>query len=171
MTDLLTRCSIDTPQKWSISSTNSEGDETLLNDELSYQNLHKVEDIESQSFSNLEFKDKPTVLPVAAEYTIPTQKKLIYLSVYFGLNLGLTLYNKALLGNVGYVHGSLYFQWLTTATVPFSLAPDSLSCCLSFARLLRPGGSRIREAHQAGTSGNACSRRIFFSLYNQHCHL
>lgn len=100
MTEPFPRCSTDAPQEWNSSSRNSESDETLLDEEMSYQNLHKVEDIESQPISNQEFKEKPAVLPVAAEYTIPTQKKMIYLSVYFGLNLGLTLYNKALLGNV-----------------------------------------------------------------------
>lgn len=100
MTEPFPRCSTDAPQEWNNSSTTSESDETLLDDEMSYQNLHKVEDIEAQPILNQEFKDKTAVVPVAAEYTIPTQKKLIYLSVYFGLNLGLTLYNKALLGNV-----------------------------------------------------------------------
>ena len=36
----------------------------------------------------------------AAEYRVPTRTKYMYLGVYFGLNLGLTLFNKAILGNV-----------------------------------------------------------------------
>ncbi|TID13395.1 TPT-domain-containing protein [Venturia nashicola] len=124
MTDHLLRCSTDTPQEWIHSSTNSEGDETLLDDEMSYQNLHKVEDIESQPVFDPEFKEKPIASPLAAEYTIPIQKKLIYLSVYFGLNLGLTLYNKALLGN-------FHFPWLLTA---FHAASASLGCFALEAR-------------------------------------
>jgi hypothetical protein len=37
---------------------------------------------------------------LATEYRIPVRKKLLYLGGYFLLNLSLTLYNKALLGNV-----------------------------------------------------------------------
>ena len=36
----------------------------------------------------------------AAEYRVPTRTKYMYLGVYFGLNLGLTLFNKAILGKV-----------------------------------------------------------------------
>ena len=37
---------------------------------------------------------------VALEYTVPTTKKLMALSVYIFCNVGLTLYNKAVLGSV-----------------------------------------------------------------------
>ena len=36
----------------------------------------------------------------APEYQIPTSTKYLYLALYFGLNLTLTLYNKAVLGKV-----------------------------------------------------------------------
>lgn len=36
----------------------------------------------------------------AHEYSIPTKTKYFYLSLYFGLNLTLTLFNKAVLGQV-----------------------------------------------------------------------
>ena len=36
----------------------------------------------------------------APEYQIPTTTKYLYLALYFGLNLTLTLYNKAVLGKV-----------------------------------------------------------------------
>lgn len=36
----------------------------------------------------------------AAEYEIPTSTKYGYLSLYFALNLALTIYNKAVLGKV-----------------------------------------------------------------------
>ena len=36
----------------------------------------------------------------AHEYSIPTRTKYLHLSLYFGLNLALTLFNKALLGQV-----------------------------------------------------------------------
>jgi hypothetical protein len=34
------------------------------------------------------------------EYNVPTWKKVAYLTVYFLLNISLTIYNKAVLGNV-----------------------------------------------------------------------
>lgn len=37
---------------------------------------------------------------VALEYTIPTSQKLMALGIYFLCNVGLTLYNKAVLGSV-----------------------------------------------------------------------
>ena len=36
----------------------------------------------------------------AAEYSVPATTKYSYLGLYFGLNLGLTLFNKAVLGKV-----------------------------------------------------------------------
>ncbi len=36
----------------------------------------------------------------AHEYNIPTRTKYLHLSLYFGLNLTLTLFNKAVLGQV-----------------------------------------------------------------------
>jgi hypothetical protein len=94
--------SYDTRQEWNASRTGSPRDSdseiTLLGDEMADQSLKKsIDDIESQSFS---VKDAGSS-PVAAEYRVTTRKKMTYLGVYFLLNLGLTLYNKALLGNVG----------------------------------------------------------------------
>lgn len=39
-------------------------------------------------------------LQVAAEYEVPTRTKLFYLGAWFALNLILTIYNKAVLGEV-----------------------------------------------------------------------
>lgn len=61
------------------------------------------DDIESQKLAM-----KEVLAPgVAAEYDVATRKKLIYLAAYFALNLGLTIYNKAVLG-------SFRFPWLLT---------------------------------------------------------
>lgn len=38
----------------------------------------------------------------AAEYQVPMRTKYLYLAFYFALNLSLTLFNKAVLGNVGF---------------------------------------------------------------------
>ena len=45
----------------------------------------------------------------AYEYSIPTGTKYLYLSLYFGLNLTLTLFNKAVLGQVS-EHSQLKFS-------------------------------------------------------------
>ena len=51
----------------------------------------------------------PMLTPVAGpllsesstlEYSIPAKRKLVYLAGYFLLNLGLSIYNKAVLGTV-----------------------------------------------------------------------
>ena len=41
-----------------------------------------------------------SIASIAPEYQIPTNTKYLYLALYFGLNLTLTLYNKAVLGKV-----------------------------------------------------------------------
>ncbi|KAJ1333008.1 solute carrier family 35 member E3 [Microdochium nivale] len=61
------------------------------------------QDVEAQKF----YETKP-VQPVNHEDTIATRKKLIALAGYFVCNIGLTIYNKAVLG-------SFKFPWLLTA--------------------------------------------------------
>ena len=43
----------------------------------------------------------------AVEYRVPTRTKVAYLSVYFLCNVGLTVWNKAVLGKVGGFWGLL----------------------------------------------------------------
>lgn len=62
--------------------------------------LNKVEDIEAAHIP-----PSPTVSEAAsgkhaAEYRVAPRTKYMYLGVYFGLNLALTLFNKAILGRV-----------------------------------------------------------------------
>jgi hypothetical protein len=42
----------------------------------------------------------PLFAQTESEYEVPTEKKLVYLCVYFLLNVSLTIYNKAVLGKV-----------------------------------------------------------------------
>ena len=49
---------------------------------------------------DLEAQNKDKIERSAAEYYIPPTTKYHYLGLYFALNLGLTLYNKAILGKV-----------------------------------------------------------------------
>lgn len=60
-------------------------------------------DVEAQELRG-KLSGRPTS---AAEYQIPTRTKLLYLAGYFSLNLGLTIYNKAVLGG-------FHFPWLLT---------------------------------------------------------
>jgi hypothetical protein len=52
--------------------------------------------------SNRQQESQPARLPpgVDAEYDVPTRTKFIFLGIYLAFNLGLTLYNKSVLGNV-----------------------------------------------------------------------
>lgn len=61
---------------------------------------------------------------VAPEYQIPTSTKYLYLALYFGLNLTLTLYNKAVLGKFA-------FPWLLTTLHTTSA---SLGCYILLLR-------------------------------------
>ncbi|KAL1305403.1 hypothetical protein AAFC00_002291 [Neodothiora populina] len=63
------------------------------------------EDVEKQS---IPAEVKAESVKEGAEYLVSTRKKLSFLAIYFALNLGLTLYNKAVLG-------PFKFPWLLTA--------------------------------------------------------
>lgn len=66
------------------------------------------QDVEAQKF----YETKP-VQPVNHEDTIATRKKLIALAGYFVCNIGLTIYNKAVLGSVRpqwWLHVQLHLQ-------------------------------------------------------------
>ena len=57
----------------------------------------KTDDLESQRPSTTQ---DITPGSHAAEYSVPAKTKYIFLGLYFGLNLSLTLFNKAVLGKV-----------------------------------------------------------------------
>ena len=65
--------------------------EGALNDSTS--TWTKSDDVEAQTHSEGKKANAP-------EYGIPTSTKYLYLGLYFALNLVLTLYNKAVLGEV-----------------------------------------------------------------------
>jgi hypothetical protein len=56
------------------------------------------DDLESQH----QQESQPARLPpgVDSEYDVPTRTKFIFLGIYLAFNLGLTLYNKSVLGKV-----------------------------------------------------------------------
>lgn len=75
--------------------------------ELDDEDLAAERDLEAQ---NLIAEKSHTNPPpsTAAEYSVETRTKLLYLAGYFTLNLVLTIYNKAVLGGFA-------FPWLLTA--------------------------------------------------------
>ena len=58
----------------------------------------------------------------AAEYSVPAKTKYLYLGLYFGLNLSLTLFNKAVLGKASFknVHDGRIA--LLMLTIPYKFA-------------------------------------------------
>jgi len=60
--------------------------------------LTEKTDLEAQSPEEDEHVVSPS--STGLEYSIPTQTKLMHLAAYFSLNLVLTIYNKAVLGEV-----------------------------------------------------------------------
>lgn len=79
------------------SSYGSEDERTNSQDSrMENETLVIKSDIEAQT-RHTRTQSTPTMAP---EYQIPTSTKYLYLALYFGLNLTLTLYNKAVLGKV-----------------------------------------------------------------------
>lgn len=64
--------------------------------------------------SDLEKAEPPAPPPTNHEDTVSTRDKLVALGVYFLCNIGLTIYNKAILGSV-----------MTTCLLTLSLEPPS----------------------------------------------
>ena len=80
------------------SSYGSEDERTNSQDSrMETETLTLKSDVEAQ---NRQAKAQSTATTIAPEYQIPTSTKYLYLALYFGLNLTLTLYNKAVLGKV-----------------------------------------------------------------------
>lgn len=79
------------------SSYGSEDERTNSQDSrMEKEALDIKSDVEAQS-RHIRAQSTATIAP---EYQIPTSTKYLYLALYFGLNLVLTLYNKAVLGKV-----------------------------------------------------------------------
>lgn len=66
---------------WEEERNSSSSTDHLLQDEDVYDEKH----------------EQPEQQPAPVEYTVPAAKKLMYLGLYFILNLGLTLSNKAVM--------------------------------------------------------------------------
>lgn len=101
--------------------------------------LQKETDLENAQTRPLN-SDESSSGKHGAEYRVDARTKYTYLGVYFGLNLGLTLFNKAILGKVndfrgdggidmGLISASLQFRfpWLLT-TIHTSTA--ALGCAI-----------------------------------------
>lgn len=103
------------------SSYGSEDERTNSQDsKMEKETLIVKSDIEAQS-RLARAQSTPNVAP---EYQIPTSTKYLYLALYFGLNLTLTLYNKAVLGKFA-------FPWLLTTLHTTSA---SLGCYILLLR-------------------------------------
>jgi len=63
------------------------------------------------------------------EYSIPAKRKLVYLTGYFLLNLGLTIYNKAVLGTVSLTFFFVLDDHMLTASIHSS---PFLGCSLHY---------------------------------------
>ena len=79
------------------SSYGSEDERTNSQDSrMDKETLDTKSDVEAQNRHDR----AQSAATIAPEYQIPTSTKYLYLALYFGLNLTLTLYNKAVLGKV-----------------------------------------------------------------------
>jgi hypothetical protein len=128
--------SLDSQNGWSDSKTitTPNSHDSFYNDKMSEVLGKSIEDAEAQPILD-DAKDALPSTSTAVEYRTPLRTKLTYLAGYFLLNLGLTLYNKALLGNVNFVF-IFYRLILTHLTVPFPMASYSFPRRISFVRML-----------------------------------
>jgi len=78
-------------------------DDSNVTDQLLGSDALKPTDLEGQRHNSV-----VVAKATGAEYSVATRTKLLYLGVYFLLNLLLTVYNKAVLGNFA-------FPWLLTS--------------------------------------------------------
>lgn len=103
------------------SSYGSEDERTNSQDSrMEKETLIIKSDVEAQS----QHTRAQSTATIAPEYQIPTSTKYLYLALYFGLNLTLTLYNKAVLGKFA-------FPWLLTTLHTTSA---SLGCYILMLR-------------------------------------
>ena len=71
-------------------------------EQLSLDDVTNQEDAEHDAllFHDVHENGRETEVEIAIENTVPTRTKYIALGIYFLCNVGLTLYNKAVLGSV-----------------------------------------------------------------------
>lgn len=89
------------------STSESEEDEATLDGSESLLGKHRA-DVEAQGDASGDEASEKIGAPVPTEYRVSTKRKLTYLATYFLFNLGLTIYNKAVLGKVRHFDSRSY---------------------------------------------------------------
>lgn len=125
----------------------------------------KLVDIESQPILQSPTKDPQSPSSLAMEYRIPARKKLMYLGGYFMLNLSLTLYNKALLGNVSCEMRILVLVISNNFSVQIPMASYRAAFGIRSFGMLCPGAKRLFHSHFPGNSRESRAGRILFPLH------
>jgi hypothetical protein len=85
-------------EQWHDSGVGSDDDDNMDGAEKERRD-YRPNDVESQIPST-----DPQQPPDNFEQEVSTRTKLLYLGVYFFFNLTLTIYNKAVLGKVGFMY-------------------------------------------------------------------
>lgn len=118
------------------------------------------DDLEAQSIFKEEMRNKDGPI-LAAEYRTSMRVKLMYLSGYFLLNLSLTLYNKALLGNVSTMSASRYRRTTYPLRIS-SISHGSSRHCTQHARSPAVICSKLTAILKLATLGR---KKISFLLH------
>jgi hypothetical protein len=110
-----------------------------------------ISDLEAQATEK-----RTPLVPAKAEteYNVPAATKVAYLSVYFLLNVSLTIYNKAVLGKVGRQSNlilSSQEQAADLETVYVSMAAHSPPYRVGVDRMLPPHVAGVIHSDQALT--------------------
>lgn len=147
---------------------------------------HESVDLEAQKEEN---RLSPQVSPSAQsgsgaiEYEVSLHKKLVALAFYFFLSLGLTLQSKIVLQKVRHIvdHPHLaasiptipknLADWPRRRIVCFSLYSHGLTYGYYSDWVLWINVAGIYPPQYAGHAGKHGVAGVFFSLYDQYCHL
>lgn len=133
--------------------------------------LQPDKDIEAAQARRSPSAEDPTSGKHAAEYQVAARVKYSYLAVYFGLNLGLTLFNKAVLGRVCKHCCRKRTLWAETLwTVRFPVAPHNHPYWHGRSGLFDFAMAGTLPPDQAELAGEPHITGVFDSLHCQHRH-
>jgi hypothetical protein len=144
-------------EKYGLERTSVSSDAPLNKDD---------EDVEAQMATTAQ---TPPAQPL--EYSTSTTKKLVFLTLYFFLSLGLTLSNKALMKTVSTLgtSGLVDIKVADMFTGQTSMASHSIAHRFDLCRMFYAACQRTAQAVEIRHEREPRAGRIFYAIYAQHC--
>lgn len=142
-----------------------------MDSESDEKSLRIDTDIEAQPLLEVGSGERSPPL-IDSEYRVSTSKKLAALAAYFCLNLGLTLYNKAVLGQVhSLCPKSLIITVANFLEVQIPMAPHCYPLNFCVSRMLGSTQCGLFSSDEAWDAGEPRPRGLFVSVHNQYRHV